>query len=269
MTPSGTYQRARRERFRVAGLCTLCGQTAVCGTATCTDCAGKRRAYGAARRRDHKARGLCMACTRLCWKGGRCRFHYAAATLANRARARATPRSTGASHSPPSRRPWERRLCRLALVAGGHLVSLHPIDDLALSLGTARTCDLARWFGLSQERISNARNGSGGRGDESTMRTMGLDEPPPLLVTIEETPAPDARVDAAERSRAVAKALSSLTPRERGVLRLRFGFSSGAYTLQQLGSKANVSRERIRQIQEKALRKLRCPPHSLALAGFY
>ena len=54
--------------------------------------------------------------------------------------------------------------------------------------------------------------------------------------------------------------LDSLTGRERRVLQLRFGLEDGrARTLEEVGKEFNVTRERIRQIEAKALRKLRHP----------
>jgi len=53
--------------------------------------------------------------------------------------------------------------------------------------------------------------------------------------------------------------LGTLTPREEKVLRLRFGIEDGSeLTLEQVGARFGVTRERVRQIEEKALRKLRC-----------
>ena len=64
----------------------------------------------------------------------------------------------------------------------------------------------------------------------------------------------------------VEAVLDSLTGRERRVLQLRFGLEDGrARTLEEVGKEFNVSRERIRQIEEKALRKLRHPSRSRKL----
>ena len=57
--------------------------------------------------------------------------------------------------------------------------------------------------------------------------------------------------------------LSTLTPREEKVLKLRFGIEDGrTRTLEEVGKKFNVTRERIRQIKAKALQKLRHPSRS-------
>ena len=63
--------------------------------------------------------------------------------------------------------------------------------------------------------------------------------------------------------------LYTLTPREEKVLRLRFGLEDGKpHTLEEVGKKFRVTRERIRQIEAKALRKLRHPSRSKRLKGF-
>ncbi|MGB4145719.1 MAG: RNA polymerase sigma factor RpoD [Acetomicrobium sp.] len=63
--------------------------------------------------------------------------------------------------------------------------------------------------------------------------------------------------------------LGELTEREREVLRLRFGLEDGrAHTLEEVGKRFNVTRERIRQIEAKALRKLRHPSRSKRLRDY-
>ncbi len=65
------------------------------------------------------------------------------------------------------------------------------------------------------------------------------------------------------------KVLATLTPREEQILRLRFGIGEKSdYTLEEVGQRFAVTRERIRQIEAKALRKLRSPNRSRTLESF-
>ena len=66
-----------------------------------------------------------------------------------------------------------------------------------------------------------------------------------------------------------AAVLQSLTPREEQVIRMRFGIGDGSeHTLEEVGQRFSVTRERIRQIEAKALRKLRHPSRSRKLKAF-
>ncbi|MCL2024123.1 MAG: RNA polymerase sigma factor RpoD, partial [Oscillospiraceae bacterium] len=67
----------------------------------------------------------------------------------------------------------------------------------------------------------------------------------------------------------LADVLHTLTPREAKVLAMRFGLTDGTpHTLEEVGLEFAVTRERIRQIEAKALRKLRHPTRSKRLKGF-
>lgn len=67
----------------------------------------------------------------------------------------------------------------------------------------------------------------------------------------------------------LVEVLSTLTPREEQVLKLRFGIEDGrTRTLEEVGKQFHVTRERIRQIEAKALRKLRHPSRSKKLKDF-
>ena len=71
------------------------------------------------------------------------------------------------------------------------------------------------------------------------------------------------------RKEQLVDVLSTLTPREEKVLKLRFGIEDGrTRTLEEVGKEFNVTRERIRQIEAKALRKLRHPSRSKKLKDF-
>ena len=63
--------------------------------------------------------------------------------------------------------------------------------------------------------------------------------------------------------------LASLTPREERILRMRFGIGMNKdHTLEEVGQQFSVTRERIRQIEAKALRKLKHPSRSRILRSF-
>jgi RNA polymerase primary sigma factor len=85
----------------------------------------------------------------------------------------------------------------------------------------------------------------------------------------ESTTSPIDAVVAATLRMEAAKVLATLTPREELVLRMRFGVGEGSeHTLEEVGKTFNVTRERIRQIESKALRKLRHPSRSDRLKPF-
>ena len=82
--------------------------------------------------------------------------------------------------------------------------------------------------------------------------------------------APAEEVVNTKLSELIDKVLSELTPREEQVLRKRFGLGEKSdHTLEEVGKLFNVTRERIRQIEAKALRKLRHPVRSSCLKSYY
>ena len=82
--------------------------------------------------------------------------------------------------------------------------------------------------------------------------------------------APAEEVVNTKLSEQIASVLADLTPREEQVLRKRFGIGEKTdHTLEEVGKLFNVTRERIRQIEAKALRKLRHPVRSQVLRSFY
>ena len=100
---------------------------------------------------------------------------------------------------------------------------------------------------------------------------IGEEEDSHLGDFIEDSDAP-APADAASHTllkEQLEDVLSTLTPREKKVLELRFGLEDGrTRTLEEVGKEFNVTRERIRQIEAKALRKLRHPSRSKKLKDF-
>ena len=85
----------------------------------------------------------------------------------------------------------------------------------------------------------------------------------------EDIPAPQDAAASTILKEQLVEVLGTLTEREQKVLRLRFGLDDGrARTLEEVGREFNVTRERIRQIEAKALRKLRHPSRSRKLKEF-
>ena len=85
----------------------------------------------------------------------------------------------------------------------------------------------------------------------------------------DDAPAPADAASASLLKEELTKVLKTLTPREEKVLSLRFGLEDGhSHTLEEVGKEFNVTRERIRQIEAKALRKLRHPTRSKKLKDY-
>ena len=85
----------------------------------------------------------------------------------------------------------------------------------------------------------------------------------------EDTPAPSDAAASTILREVIERELHTLTPREEHVIKLRFGLYDGrSRTLEEVGKEFNITRERIRQIEAKALRKLRHPSRARHLKGF-
>ena len=84
-----------------------------------------------------------------------------------------------------------------------------------------------------------------------------------------DTPAPEEAASTTILREVIEKELNTLTSREAHVIKLRFGLYDGrTRTLEEVGKEFNITRERIRQIEAKALRKLRHPSRARHLKGF-
>ncbi|MBQ3866586.1 MAG: sigma-70 family RNA polymerase sigma factor, partial [Clostridia bacterium] len=85
----------------------------------------------------------------------------------------------------------------------------------------------------------------------------------------DDAPAPAEAASYAMLREHLDEVLHTLTPREEQVLKLRFGFDDGrGRTLEEVGKEFNITRERIRQIEAKALRKLRHPSRAKKLKDY-
>jgi RNA polymerase primary sigma factor len=89
------------------------------------------------------------------------------------------------------------------------------------------------------------------------------------LIEDEQRPSPEQQVTMVFLQEELERVLKSLPPREEQILRLRYGLDDGyAYSLQEIGSRFNLSRERVRQLEKRALKRLRYPGRCAKLQEF-
>ena len=130
--------------------------------------------------------------------------------------------------------------------------------------------ELARRSGLTKERIAKILEIN--KAPISLEATVGDEEDANHLIDFlqdDSTPTPEEAAAKSSLAEQTRKILATLTPREEKILRLRFGIGElKGYTLEEVGKDFSVTRERIRQIEAKALRKLRHPSRSKVLRSF-
>ena len=141
---------------------------------------------------------------------------------------------------------------------------------LLQTLGREPTpAEIAAEMGVSEERVREIQKIAQ---DPVSLETpIGEEEDSHLGDFIEDDRAvtPSDSVSTTMLKETLLSVLNSLTPREEKVLRLRYGVDDGRpRTLEEVGKEFNVTRERIRQIEAKALRKLRHPSRSKKLKDF-
>ena len=142
---------------------------------------------------------------------------------------------------------------------------------LVQELGREPTVEeIAAELGLPVEKIIEA--------NRTAADTLSLDTPVGdeedtsigSFVEDERTPGPADATSNALLAEALKEILDTLTEREADVLRMRFGMYDGrTHTLEEVGQNFGVTRERIRQIENKALRKLRHPSRAKKIKDFY
>ena len=129
--------------------------------------------------------------------------------------------------------------------------------------------EIAKEMNISEERVREIQKIAQ---DPVSLETpIGEEEDSHLgdFIEDETTVTPSDSVSTTILKKTLLSVLNSLTPREEKVLRLRYGVDDGRpRTLEEVGKEFNVTRERIRQIEAKALRKLRHPSRSKHLKDF-
>ena len=142
---------------------------------------------------------------------------------------------------------------------------------LVQELGREPTVEeIAKELGLPVEKIIEANRTAA---DTLSLDTPVGDEEDTSLgsfVEDERTPGPADATSNALLAEALKEILDTLTEREADVLRMRFGMYDGrTHTLEEVGQIFGVTRERIRQIENKAIRKLRHPSRAKKIRDFY
>ena len=142
---------------------------------------------------------------------------------------------------------------------------------LVQELGREPTVEeIAKELNLSVEKIIEANRTAA---DTLSLDTpVGDEEDTSIGSFVEDvnTPGPADATSNALLSEALKEVLDTLTDREADVLRMRFGMFDGrSHTLEEVGQIFGVTRERIRQIENKAIRKLRHPSRSKKIKDFY
>ncbi len=159
-------------------------------------------------------------------------------------------------------------------------IPVHMIDVLSKLRNTSRsllqelgreptTEEAAAAAGLSMDETRRVLNM--GRHPVSLDRPVGESEDSCFGEFVEDAslPAPDRAAGNGLLREKIEALLKTLTYREREIIRLRYGLGDGyTYTLEEVGRIFRVTRERVRQIEAKAVRKLQHPVRSQQLAGF-
>lgn len=143
--------------------------------------------------------------------------------------------------------------------------------QLAQELGRDPTpAEIAKEMGISESKVREIIKIA--QEPVSLETPIGEEEDSHLgdFIEDENAPAPAEVASNAMMREQLQEVLHTLTPREEKVIRLRFGLEDGqAHTLEEIGKEFNVTRERIRQIEAKALRKIRHPGRSKKLRDYY
>ena len=156
-----------------------------------------------------------------------------------------------------------------------HMVeTIHKVSrysrQMLQELGREATADeIGEKMGMSAEKVREIMKIAQ---DPVSLETpIGEEEDSHLgdFIPDDDTPAPADAASATILREVIEKELHTLTPREEHVIKLRFGLYDGrTRTLEEVGKEFDITRERIRQIEAKALRKLRHPSRARHLKGF-
>lgn len=174
---------------------------------------------------------------------------------------------------------WIRQSISRAL-AEQEIIPVHMVETVHKIAKCSRTMqqelgreptaeEISKKLGISPEKIRDIRRYS--QEPVSLDTPIGEEEDSRLgdFIPDDNTPTPAEAASATLMREAIEKELHTLTPREEQVIKLRYGLTDGRpRTLEEVGQEFDITRERIRQIEAKALRKLRNHSHAKNLRGF-
>jgi RNA polymerase primary sigma factor len=128
--------------------------------------------------------------------------------------------------------------------------------------------ELARELDMPEDKVADTLRVSGRH--VSVDAPLASGEESTMLDVMENTDIPhtDAKLISESLSKEIERALATLTERERDIIKLFFGIGCQEMTLEEIGDKFGLTRERVRQIKEKAIRRLRHSSRSKLLKSY-
>ncbi|MFO8235373.1 MAG: sigma-70 family RNA polymerase sigma factor [Bacteroidales bacterium] len=164
----------------------------------------------------------------------------------------------------------QSRIVRLPLNQVGSLNKIHKAKT-KFEQENERTPtpeELAKTLELPKDKISDTMNVGGKQMSMEAPFSDGEDNTLLDIMPNENAPHADTTLLNESLTREVERALSTLTEREREIIKHFFGIGAPDMTLEEIGSKFDLTRERVRQIKEKAIRRLRHQSRSKLLKAY-
>lgn len=128
--------------------------------------------------------------------------------------------------------------------------------------------ELGNILELSEDKIKKTVKISGRHVSVDAPFAEGEDNSLLDVITNEDSPRADKELDLESLRIEIERALSTLTPREKDIIKSSFGIETEQLSLEEIGEKYNLTRERVRQIREKAIKRLRNTSRSKLLKSF-
>jgi RNA polymerase primary sigma factor len=128
--------------------------------------------------------------------------------------------------------------------------------------------ELAETLDLPKEKVADTLRVSGRHVSVDAPFVEGEDNSLLDVLVNSDSPKADSKLLGESLNREIERALSTLTERERDIIKLFFGIGVQEMTLEEIGERFGLTRERVRQIKEKAIRRLRHTSRSKLLKGY-